>query len=58
VPKSLYIAASEPASGKSLVVLGISELVSHHIDKLGFFRPVIRDGDVPDNDIELIRSQY
>ncbi len=55
---SLYIAAVEPASGKSLIVLGITELISHRINKLGFFRPVIRSGDVPDNDIELIRSQY
>ena len=55
---SLYIAAIEPASGKSLIALGITELISHRIDKLGFFRPVIRDGESQDNDIELIRSQY
>ena len=55
---SLYIAAIEQSSGKSLIALGIAELIALHIDKLGFFRPVVRGGDTPDNDIELIRSQY
>ncbi len=41
-----------------MVLLGITELISHRINKLGFFRPMIHGGDVPDNDIELIRSQY
>ena len=54
---SLYIAAVEASSGKSLLALGVAELLSHRIGKLGFFRPVVRDGP-PDNDIELIRSQY
>jgi phosphate acetyltransferase len=58
VSNSLYIAAIEQSSGKSLIALGIAELISLHIDKLGFFRPVVRGGDTPDNDIELIRSQY
>ena len=56
--KSLYIAAVEPASGKSLVALGITELISHRINRLGFFRPVIRDDGLPDNDIELMRAHY
>ncbi len=55
---SLYIAAIEPASGKSLISLGIMDLISHRINKLGFFRPVVRNKEAPDNDIELIRSQY
>ncbi len=55
---SLYIAAVEPASGKSIILLGITEMISHRINKLGFFRPVIRNEEVPDNDIELIRTKY
>ena len=53
--KSLYIAALEPASGKSLVVLGVMQMLSGRIGRLGFFRPVIRDAKGPDNDIELVR---
>ncbi len=56
--RNLYIAAIEPASGKSLVVLGIMELLSKRVQKLGFFRPVIHGGSEPDNDINLIRSRY
>ena len=55
---SLYIAAIEPASGKSLVALGMTEIISHRINKLGFFRPIIRSSEAPDNDIQLIRAQY
>lgn len=56
--RNLYITAIEPGSGKSLVLLGIMELLSKRVEKLGFFRPVIHDGDRMDNDIALIRSRY
>ena len=56
--KSLYIATTAPRSGKSVVVLGIMELLSRRIGKLGFFRPIIRRTEIPDNDIELVRSRY
>lgn len=56
--KNLYLVALEPGSGKSLVLLGIMELLSKRIPKLGFFRPVIHQGTEPDNDIALIRSRY
>ena len=55
---NLYIASTEPRSSKSLVALGVMELLSRRIQKLGFFRPVIRAGDEPDNDIELVRRRY
>ena len=55
---NLYIASTEPRSSKSLVALGVLELLSHRIQKIGFFRPVIRAGDEPDNDIELVRRRY
>ena len=55
---NLYIAAIEPGSGKSLVVLGVMELLSKRIGKVGFFRPVIHVGNGLDNDIELVRSRY
>ena len=42
--KSLYIAAIEPASGKSVVALGIMELLSRRIRNVGYFRPVIPSG--------------
>lgn len=56
--KNLYIAAIEPNSGKALVLLGIMELLSGRVRRLGFFRPVIHSGTELDNDIELVRSRY
>jgi phosphate acetyltransferase len=56
--RNLYIAAIEPNSGKSLVVLGILELLSKRGQKVGFFRPVIHAGDRPDNDIALVSRRY
>lgn len=56
--KNLYIVAIEPGSGKSLILLGIMELLSKRIERLGFFRPVIRAGQTRDNDIELVRNRY
>ncbi|XDE62604.1 phosphate acetyltransferase [Arthrospira platensis BEA 1257B] len=55
--ENLYIATIEPGSGKSLVVLGIIELLSKRIQKLGFFRPIIRSHTTPDRDIQLVRSR-
>ena len=55
---NLYIAAMEPESGKEILVLGVMEMLSRHIRNIGFFRPVIKSSDKPDNDIELILSRY
>jgi phosphate acetyltransferase len=44
------------ASGKSIVALGLVELLSRRVSRVGFFRPIIQAA--PDNDLELIRSRY
>jgi phosphate acetyltransferase len=56
--KSLYIAAVEPRSGKSVVALGLMELLSRRVPKVGFFRPVIASGDRPDKELHLILTRY
>ena len=45
-----------PASGKSIVALGLVELLSRRVSRVGFYRPVVQA--LPDNDLELIRSRY
>jgi len=55
---SLYIAAVAPASGKSVVALGIMELLSRRIRRLGYFRPVVPTAEEPDNNIRLIKARY
>ncbi len=56
--KSLYIASMEPGAGKLLVTLGVMEILTHHIEKVAFFRPVIDESRGIDNDIELIINKY
>ena len=51
---SLYLASLEPSSGKSLVALGLMELLSRRVDRLGYFRPVIPSDDESDSRIELM----
>ncbi|MGF1494562.1 MAG: phosphate acetyltransferase [Microcoleaceae cyanobacterium] len=54
---NLYVTAIEPWSGRSLVLLGVMEILSKRIGKLGFFRPVIHSGE-KDTVIQLIQSRY
>ena len=56
--KSLYIVDIEPRSGKSVISLGIMEILSRRIRNAGYFRPVIPCGSQPDNNIQLIRTRY
>jgi len=56
--KSIYIFGSEPRSGKSVVLLGMMELLSRHVHKLGFFRPLVREGETRDDAIHLITDRY
>ncbi len=56
--RNLYITAMEPQSGKSIVALGVGELLSGRVERLGFFRPIVASPDEPDPQIELMRSRY
>jgi len=55
---NLYIAAAEPESGKSLIVLGIMEVLSRHIQKIGFFRPIVASATDMDDHIRLITERF
>ena len=55
---SLYIAAMAPGSGKSVVALGIMEILSRRIRRIGYFRPVVHSVKEPDNNIRLIKARY
>jgi len=56
--RNVYITAMEPQSGKSVVALGLMELLSARTDRVGFFRPLVASGEAPDPQIELIRGRY
>ena len=55
---SLYIAGIEAGSGKSLVALGVMELLSRRVRQIGYFRPVIPSKEIADNNIQLIDNRY
>ncbi|MCB0823622.1 MAG: phosphate acetyltransferase [Bacteroidales bacterium] len=54
---NLYIAAAEAESGKSLVTMGIMSILSRHVKRLGFFRPIVRIDGHHDHDIDLISKR-
>jgi phosphate acetyltransferase len=56
--QGLYIAATDAASGKTAIALGVAEAMSRRVRRLGVFRPVVVSADGPDGDIELIRTRY
>ncbi len=41
--KAIYIATTEPNSGKSIVSLGLMQLLLGRVAKVGYFRPIIDD---------------
>ncbi len=56
--QGIYIVGAEPRSGKSVIVLGMMEMLSGRMGKIGFFRPVVRDEKKPDNITSLIIKRY
>lgn len=56
--QGIYISGAEPRSGKSVVVLGIMEMLFGRMGKVGFFCPVVRDEQDPDNITNLIIRRY
>jgi phosphate acetyltransferase len=58
--KGIYIATTEPNSGKSIVSLGLMQLLLGKAAKLGYFRPIIDDfkpGGI-DNHINTIITHF
>jgi len=57
---NLYVTATEERSGKSVIVLGIMQMLKNQLHRVAFFRPIISDHveDNPDPDISLIRGYF
>ena len=58
IKQGIYITSAEPRSGKSVIVLGIMEMLSGRMGKVGFFRPVVQDDRNPDTMTRLIIRRY
>lgn len=55
---SIYIAGAEPRSGKSLVALGMMEMLTAKTPKVGFFRPIVAQDQAPDPLTHLIGQRH
>ena len=58
--KAVYIATSEPNSGKSIVTLGLMKILLGRTPKVGYYRPIIDDvleGE-KDNHIKTVISHF
>jgi phosphate acetyltransferase len=58
--KNLYVIANEAQSGKSLVTLGLMDMLTRHGLKVAFFRPIINDLNPKhqDKDLVLVRERF
>lgn len=58
--KAIYIASSEPNSGKSVIILGLMNLLVGRIKSIAYFKPVVNEPAEKSKDIhiETILSQF
>jgi len=56
--KNLYLAAAETDSGKSLVVLGVMNILLSNISRVGLFRPIVHLDKKVDHDIDLVKKKF
>jgi phosphate acetyltransferase len=57
VSDGLYVTGCEPATGKSAVALGLFELLTRRVGRLGVFRPVVHAVDEVDRVVDLLRTR-
>ena len=55
--RSIYVAGLGRGAGRHVVELGLMELLSHHVERVGVYRPVSH-GEQPDLSVELLRGRY
>jgi phosphate acetyltransferase len=58
VARNVYVTALEPGTGKSAVILGLTEMLSRRAGRLGFFRPLIASAAERDADLELMLDRF
>jgi phosphate acetyltransferase len=56
VTRSVYVTGIDRGDGRQVVELGVMELLTRRVDRVGVFRPLVHDG--PDRMFELLRSRY
>ncbi|MGW7244135.1 phosphate acetyltransferase [Streptomyces sp. NPDC054804] len=54
--RSVYVTGIDRGDGRQVVELGMMELLTRQVDRVGVFRPLVHDG--PDRLFELLRARY
>lgn len=54
--RSVYVTGVERGDGRQVVELGVMELLTRHVDRVGVFRPLVHDD--PDRLFDLLRARY
>ncbi|MEZ7003978.1 phosphate acetyltransferase [Streptomyces sp. AD55] len=54
--RSVYVTGIDRGDGRQIVELGVMELLTRQVDRVGVFRPLVHDG--PDRLFELLRARY
>ncbi|HLS03689.1 MAG TPA: phosphate acetyltransferase [Actinomycetales bacterium] len=52
--RSIYITSAEGETGKSAVALGVLDLLTHSVERVGVFRPIARSTTQPDYVLEML----
>jgi len=56
---AIYLTTTEPYSGKSIIALGLVNLLAGKTEKIAYFKPVIsREGNEKDSHLEMIASHF
>ncbi|TYD00679.1 phosphate acetyltransferase [Arthrobacter echini] len=57
--RGIYVSAMTSGSGKSLISLGLADMLHRHADRVGFFRPIV-EGDDPTADpmVRLMQRSF
>ncbi|MFB6959782.1 phosphate acetyltransferase [Streptomyces sp. NPDC056309] len=54
--RSVYVTGIDRGDGRQVVELGVMELLTRQVDRVGVFRPLVHDG--PDRLFEVLRARY
>jgi phosphate acetyltransferase len=58
VATRLFLASMEPRAGRSVVTLGLMELLTRNLGSVAYVRPIVASSDELDPRVELVRRRY
>ncbi|MFI1963764.1 phosphate acetyltransferase [Streptomyces pathocidini] len=56
--RSVYVTGIDRGDGRQVIELGVMELLTRHVDRVGVFRPLLHADGGPDRLFDLLRARY